>query len=172
MIRIALALLAALVVAAPAHAGLGDPPPAPFTKHVFSVPGVINDGVVTIISCTNALLTPLNVGVEWFKADGTSIGVNSVSVAAGRTVNFATADTGGAAHSPGATDGRWGRAHTQERFGSRAFDHAQRGSMQCFRIRPAPARDAAAHHWAEEAEGPVARASFGQRTGAVRQNTI
>ena len=64
MIRIALALLAALVVAAPARAGLSDPLPAPFTKHVFSVPGVINNGVVTVISCTNALLTPLTVGVE------------------------------------------------------------------------------------------------------------
>jgi hypothetical protein len=90
---IALALLAALVVAAPARAGLGDPLPAPFTKHVFSVPGVINNGVVTVVSCTNALLTPLNVGVEWFKKDGTSLGVSSFSIPAGATANFGTDTT-------------------------------------------------------------------------------
>ena len=90
MIRIALALLAALGFAMPARAGLGDPLPAPFTKHVFSVPGIINNGVVTVISCTNGTAASLQVGVEWFKKDGTSVGVSSLSIAAGATANFAT----------------------------------------------------------------------------------
>ena len=91
MIRIALAVLVALMLAAPARAGLSDPLPAPFTKHVFSVPGVVNDGAATVISCTNALLTSLNVGVEWFRKNGTSIAVSSLTIPAGQTRNFVSA---------------------------------------------------------------------------------
>ena len=91
MIRIVLALFAALAVAVPARAGLGDAIPAPFTKQLFNVPGVINDGVVTVISCTNGLSASVNVGVEWFRKNGTSLSVSSLSIAAGGTVNFGTA---------------------------------------------------------------------------------
>jgi len=85
-------VVAVLLLLAPAaHAGLNDPIPTPFTKHVFSVPGFINDGLVTVISCSSALSTSVNVGVEWFRKDGTSIGVSSLTIPAGATRNFGTA---------------------------------------------------------------------------------
>ncbi len=91
MARITLALLSAVIalpLAAPARAGLGDPIPAPFTKVLYSVPGIINDGVATVISCSSALPASVNVGVEWFQNDGTSLGVSSFTIPAGGTANF------------------------------------------------------------------------------------
>ncbi len=83
--------LAVLTLAPAAHAGLNDPIPSPFTKHVFSVPGIINDGLATVVSCSNATSASLNVGVEWFRRDGTSLGVGSTTVPAGETRNFGSA---------------------------------------------------------------------------------
>ena len=80
-----------LVVASPVFAGLDDPLPAPFTKHVFSVPGIINNGLVSVISCSSASTVSLNVGVEWFRKNGTSVGVSSLTIPAGETRSFATA---------------------------------------------------------------------------------
>ena len=95
MIRIVLALFAALVVAAPARAGLGDAIPAPFTKQLFNVPGVINDGLATVISCSSGLSTSIDVGVEWFRKDGTSVVVTTLTIPAGTTRNFGTTTTAG-----------------------------------------------------------------------------
>jgi len=78
-------------VAPAAHAGLNDSIPSPLTKQVFSVPGFINDGLVTVISCSPASATALNVGVEWSRKAGTSLGVSSATLAAGATVNFGSA---------------------------------------------------------------------------------
>jgi hypothetical protein len=91
--RIVLFLVFVVVAAGPALAGLVDPLPAPFTKQVFSVPGVINNGVVTVISCSSASTASLNVGVEWFRKNGTSVGVASAMIPAGETRNFASATT-------------------------------------------------------------------------------
>ena len=49
---------------------------------------MINDGLVTVISCSSASATALNVGVEWFRKAGTSLGVSSTMIAPGATVNF------------------------------------------------------------------------------------
>lgn len=57
-----------VMVAASARAGIVDSPiPAPFTQHVFSVPGVISGGgLETFFSCTNLDVAAATVGVEVF----------------------------------------------------------------------------------------------------------
>ena len=86
-----------LLLAPAAHAGLNDPIPSPFTKQVYSVPGIVSDGVATVISCSSALSTPLNVGVQWFKKDGTpadgATGLSQFTIPAGGTVNFGSNGT-------------------------------------------------------------------------------
>jgi hypothetical protein len=63
----------ALVLTAPAvRAGIVDTPlPAPFTQHVFSVPGVIRRGsLATFFSCTNLDAANVTIGVEVFGSNG------------------------------------------------------------------------------------------------------
>ena len=89
-------LVAALTLAAaPAFAGIVDSPiPAPFTQHVFSVPGVIGGGggLQTFFSCTNLDAVNVTVGVEVFAAVGgapiTDPVATSLSVVPGGTVIF------------------------------------------------------------------------------------
>jgi hypothetical protein len=47
-------LVAGILLAAVAHAGIGGPAPSG-SKHLYSVPGVIHNGLVTVISCTSTL---------------------------------------------------------------------------------------------------------------------
>jgi hypothetical protein len=85
-----------VAVAAPriSEAGIGDPVPAPFTKHLFSIPGVYSStGLCTVIACTNATSGSLNVGVEWFRKDGVSLGVSTVAIASGATATFGSNST-------------------------------------------------------------------------------
>ncbi len=66
------AFLAAIVILADvltlAHAGVVDSPlPAPFTQHVFTVPGVFRTGGLgSFFACTNLASSPVTVGVEVF----------------------------------------------------------------------------------------------------------
>lgn len=90
-------LFLVFAAASPALAGLADPVPAPFTKQVFSVPGVINNGLATIISCSSATTVSLSVGVEWFRKNGTSVGVSSLTIPPGETRNFGSNTTLGLA---------------------------------------------------------------------------
>jgi hypothetical protein len=93
-----LSIAAALVLtfSAPVRAGIVDSPiPAPFTQHIFSVSGVINNvNLAAYISCTNADTQAVTVGVEVFgPAGGASLNVaasTAISVAAGATVLFGT----------------------------------------------------------------------------------
>ncbi len=95
-----LSIAAALVLtfSAPVRAGIVDSPiPAPFTKHVYSVPGVINTGALaTFFSCTNVDSASATVGVEVFgPAGGASINnaaTTAISVAPGATVIFGTSN--------------------------------------------------------------------------------
>lgn len=93
MVRGVLALAFCAICAGPVRAGLNDPIPAPFTKQLFNVPGVINDGVVTVISCSSGLSVSVDVGVETFRKNGTSVAVSTLTVPAGETRNFATGGT-------------------------------------------------------------------------------
>jgi hypothetical protein len=104
MHRIAVAALSgitALTLAAPMFAGIADSPvPAPFTNHLYSVPGVMNNGVLaTYFSCTSTDTVTMQVGVELFGPAGGSPGndavATSLSVAAGATVIFGTSAAAG-----------------------------------------------------------------------------
>jgi len=84
------------LASAPTWAGVVDSPlPAPFTQHVFTVPGVVHiSGLRSFFSCTNLDRVPVTIGVELFAAPG-GAGVNdpaatSLSVAVGGTVLFGT----------------------------------------------------------------------------------
>jgi hypothetical protein len=46
--------------------------PAPFSHHLWTVPGVINNGLTTVFLCTNASSSTITVGVEVFGDAGTS----------------------------------------------------------------------------------------------------
>jgi hypothetical protein len=94
------ASLAAMVIfaqaATPALAGVVDSPlPAPFTQHVFTVPGIMAVGFLeTYFSCTNLDAVPVTVGVEVFGSAGggpsNDAAATSLSVAPGATVIFGT----------------------------------------------------------------------------------
>lgn len=93
MLAVLCLLLASL---SPAFAGLADTPlpvlqTGATTLHLYSIPGVINDGVGTYVSCTSVAPTTIKVGVEAFKPDGTLADGESLSVAPGATVTFGTA---------------------------------------------------------------------------------
>jgi hypothetical protein len=83
-----------LSLAAPVSAGVVDSPlPAPFTQHVFTVPGVIRDGSSgTFFSRTNLDVTSVTIGVEVFgPAGGAAVNdaaASSLNVALGATVMF------------------------------------------------------------------------------------
>lgn len=90
--------LIVVLSAAPSLAGIFDSPiPAPFTQHLYSVPGVINDGasnLTTLFSCTSTSTSPQTVGVEVFPAAGggplNNAATTALTVAPGATVTFAT----------------------------------------------------------------------------------
>jgi hypothetical protein len=91
---IALALLASSL--SPASAGIGSSSiPAPFTQHVYSVPGVIsNESFSAYFSCTNSGSQSITVGVEVFgPSGGGSINIaaeTAISLAPGATAIFGT----------------------------------------------------------------------------------
>lgn len=85
-----------LALTGPAVAGVVDSPiPAPFTQHVFTVPGVIRNGSSgTFFSCTNLDLVNVTIGVEVFSALGgaavNDAAATSLSVQPGGTRIFGT----------------------------------------------------------------------------------
>jgi hypothetical protein len=95
-LRLALSLAATLLVFPVGHAGVVDSPlPAPFTEHVFTVPGVIGGaGLATFFSCTNLDAAAVTVGVECFGSPGgapfNDAAATSLSVNPGGTVMFGT----------------------------------------------------------------------------------
>ena len=76
------AVLALLVLGVASRASAAD--------KVWSVPGVMNDGLATVFSCTNGGTSAANVKVELFAADGTANASATVNVASGATADFAT----------------------------------------------------------------------------------
>lgn len=94
-------LLATLVLPHAVRGGIVDTPlPAPFTQHVFSIPGAIsNGGLGTFVSCTNLDTTNVTIGVELFPALGGAAGndaaASALSVGPGATVIFATGTAAG-----------------------------------------------------------------------------
>jgi len=91
---IALALLASSL--SPALAGIGSSSiPAPFTQHVYDVPGVIsNDSFSAYFSCSNSGNQSVTVGVEVFdQTGGASINTaaeTAIRLAPGATAIFGT----------------------------------------------------------------------------------
>lgn len=86
-----------LALAVPTSAGVVDSPlPAPFTQHVFTVPGMIARGGAhgSFFSCTNLDSTNVTIGVETFAAGGgaatNDAAATSLSVAPGGTRIFGT----------------------------------------------------------------------------------
>ena len=102
MTRTALAVVAcaALLQAAPAHAGIADTPlpvlqAGATTLFLYSVPGVIANGALeSFFSCTSTDSTAMQVGVELFGPPGggpfNDAAATSLSVAPGATVIFGT----------------------------------------------------------------------------------
>src|SRR5262245_34986629 len=94
---VALALLASSL--SPASAGIGTSPiPAPFTQHVYSVPGVIsNSSFSAYFSCTNSGSQNVTVGVEVFgPSGGASINTaadTAINLAPGESAIFGTTDS-------------------------------------------------------------------------------
>lgn len=88
------------VLATPANAGVVDSPlPAPFTQHIFTVPGYVDMGfLAAFLTCTNLDAVAVTVGVEVFGASGGAAVNNpvatSLSVAPGATVTFGSAAVG------------------------------------------------------------------------------
>lgn len=94
LLRMTIALGLALI-SSPARAGIVDSPlPAPFTQHVFSVPGVIDSNLGSFFSCTNLDAVNVTVGVELFGPPGggpaNDASTTSLTVAPGATVTFGT----------------------------------------------------------------------------------
>jgi hypothetical protein len=91
---LAVALLLGHTLVTQARAGVVDTPlPAPFTRHVFTVPGVINSGGIgAFFSCTNLDAVNVTIGVEIFgSAGGAAINDaagTSLSVLPGATVTL------------------------------------------------------------------------------------
>jgi hypothetical protein len=75
-------LVALLVAATGARAQIYDPPPdlqgIP-SHHVYSIPGVVNNGYATLFLCTNVTSPARVVGVEVFDLDGTTVNDPSAS---------------------------------------------------------------------------------------------
>jgi hypothetical protein len=89
------------IAAAPALAGVADSPlpvllAGKSTLHLYSVPGVVNNGAfATVFACTSTDTAPMRVGVEVFGDFGgvpqNDAVATSVSLDPGATVNFKTA---------------------------------------------------------------------------------
>jgi hypothetical protein len=98
--------LVAVVVARPASAGIADSPlpvlqAGQTTVHLYSVPGVLNDGgsnLATFFTCTSTSTSSPTVGVELFPAAGggsfNNAAAEALSVAPGATVTFGTVGAG------------------------------------------------------------------------------
>jgi hypothetical protein len=88
------------ILSAPANAGVVDSPlPAPFTQHVFTVPGVINSaGIGAFFSCTNLDAVNVTIGVEIFGSAGGAAANDaagtSLSVLPDATVTFGSPAVG------------------------------------------------------------------------------
>jgi hypothetical protein len=88
-------------LATPARAGVVDSPlPAPFTQHVFTVPGIIQNGASsTFFSCTNLDAVDVTIGVETFASLGggpsNDAAATSLSVTPGATVMFGMSSAAG-----------------------------------------------------------------------------
>ena len=88
-----------------AFAGIADSPlpvllTGKTTYHLYSPPGVVNDGgLSTIFSCTSTSASAMTVGVELFGAGGGSpinnAATTPLSLSAGATVTFGTSGTAG-----------------------------------------------------------------------------
>ena len=95
-----LAVCAALLAAPDTRAGIADSPlpvlsSGATTFHLYSVPGVINNGVLgTYFSCTSTDTATMQVGVELFFSGGgapsNDAAATSLSVTPGATVMFGT----------------------------------------------------------------------------------
>ena len=103
MSRLVLFTLGVLVNAVGARlvlAGVVDSPlPAPFTQHVFTVPGYVDTGfLAAFVTCTNLDAASVTVGVEVFGSPGGGAAndpvATSLSVAPGGTVTFGSAAAG------------------------------------------------------------------------------
>jgi hypothetical protein len=64
-----------------ASAQVYGPGPGILTKHLWTIPGVINNGMATAISCTNATANTVTVGVEFFGDAGGAALNNALSTA-------------------------------------------------------------------------------------------
>jgi hypothetical protein len=102
--RASLPALAVLTLTAAAHAGVVDSPLPVIsgsdpTKHVFTVPDVLNSPVLlaTVFQCTSLDTVPLNIAVEVFANAGggplNSATSGTLIVGVGQTVTFATQRT-------------------------------------------------------------------------------
>jgi hypothetical protein len=97
----AILLLAGHIVASTAFAGIADTPlpvllAGKKTLHLYSVPGVVNNGAfATFFSCTSTDTAAIQVGVEVFGDFGgapqNDAAASSLSVSPGMTVTFRTA---------------------------------------------------------------------------------
>jgi hypothetical protein len=121
-------LVAALVFAtAPAFAGIADSPiPAPFTNHIFSVPGVINaGGLSTSFACTSTSTSAIQVGIELFSAAGgaplNSAAATAVTLSSGATVLIGTNASTGLSVDQNLSAQRSRRARDAARGGRFAF---------------------------------------------------
>jgi hypothetical protein len=88
--------LALILTAGPAMAGgvVDSPLPAPFTKHVFTVPGIPRiSNLEAFFSCTNLDDAPVTIGVELYSAAPNLLNdaaATSITVGSGATVVFGT----------------------------------------------------------------------------------
>jgi hypothetical protein len=70
-------------------------------NRVWSVPGVINNGLATVVSCTNGGSSPASVTVEMFNETTGATGTGNASILAGHAHSFASQPV---ASLPGATN--------------------------------------------------------------------
>lgn len=94
-----LALALGVIGATRAVAGIVDTPlpvlqVGATTLHLYSVPGVINDGLATVFSCTSVDPATITVGVDVFDQDGSLSATGSATVAPGKSANFGTKGVG------------------------------------------------------------------------------
>jgi hypothetical protein len=91
--------LAMMVFSSVSYAQVYGKPPAPLKYHLFTIPGVVNNGLATIITCTNATALTAVLGIEVFAtAGGAAINnalASALSVGPGATVLFSTELTAG-----------------------------------------------------------------------------
>lgn len=100
--KVLLVVVVLLLLSPAAHAQITSVPPllqGQASNHLWSIPGVINSGGLgTYVSCTNANINPVRVGVEVFKSDGSSANdtsATSLSIPAGGTALFGTSTAAG-----------------------------------------------------------------------------